>query len=118
MSVIYIKDLVVTGKHGVQPREKEQAQRFRISVELTVDIPAAATSDDLADTINYSDVKRIIIAIVQDSSFNLIERLAQVIGDRIIAHDPRLEKIQVSIEKLDVFESGIPGVSLEVRRQR
>ncbi len=117
MSVIYLKDLVVTGTHGVHQAEKDHPQRFSISVELSFDASAAATSDDLKDTINYSTVRQIIIDVVQNTSFNLLERLAQTIGDRILVQDERPETVFVSVSKLDVFETGIPGVELEVSRR-
>jgi FolB domain-containing protein len=111
MAIIYIKDLVVSGRHGVHPSEKEHAQRFSITVELTVDVSKAATSDNLDDTINYSVVRATIIDTVQNNSFNLIERLAQEITDRLLLAS-RAENVVVSIDKLDIFETGIPGVRI------
>jgi dihydroneopterin aldolase len=116
MAVIYIKDLVVSGKHGVHPHEKEHAQRFSVGVELTVSTAAmaqAAASDDLADTIDYSVVRGVIIDVVQNNSFNLIERLAHEIADRILT-DPRVQNLVVSIDKLDAFKTGVPGIRVEI----
>ncbi len=31
---VFIKDLVIAGKHGVHEHEKESPQRFNVSVEL------------------------------------------------------------------------------------
>jgi len=112
MLVLYIKDLVVEGKHGFHPHEKQTAQRFKISVELTISNSKAGQSDDLADTINWSELRDNIVATVQNNSFNLVERLAQAIADQILA-DTRVEKLIVSIDKLDAFASGIPGIRLE-----
>jgi dihydroneopterin aldolase len=41
MGSIYIKDLIIEAKHGVHPHEKQNAQRFNVSVKLTVDIEKA-----------------------------------------------------------------------------
>jgi dihydroneopterin aldolase len=116
MPVIYIKDLVVEAKHGVHQHEKQQAQRFIISVELAVDTARAAQTDDLNDTINWSEVRDIIVETVQTNSFNLLERLAQVIADRILA-DKRAQSLVISIDKPDAFPSGTPGVRLEAERR-
>ncbi len=117
MSVIYIRDLVITAKHGVHQVEKQRPQRFYIQLELAVDTAKAATSDDLADTLNYSGVRATVIDTVQNNSFNLIEHLGHEIAHRLLASDRRIENVQLSIEKLDVFDSGVPGVRLEVNRQ-
>jgi FolB domain-containing protein len=114
MAVIYIKDLVVEGKHGVHQREKDHPQRFSITTELTIDTAKAGVSDDLNDTLNWSALRDVITDTVQNNSFNLVERLAREVGDRLILSDVRIQKLIVSIDKLDAFETGMPGVRLEV----
>jgi FolB domain-containing protein len=115
MPVLYIKDLIVEAKHGVHPHEKETAQRFKISVELTLPAAKAGRSDDLKDTINWSELRDMIVVTVQNNSFNLMERLAQELTDQIMT-DERVEKLILSIDKLDAFPSGIPGIKLETNR--
>ena len=112
MAVIYIRDLEVEAKHGVHPHEKAMAQRFSITVELTVDIAQAALSDDLADTLNWSHLRDTIVATAQNNSFNLVEKLAQEIADQLL-QDKRIQKLTVAIDKLDAFDNGVPGVRLE-----
>jgi len=111
--VIYIKDLVVEGKHGVHQREKDHSQRFSINAELTIDIAKAGLSDELADTLNWSRLRTTIIDTVQNNSFNLVERLAQEIAVQILL-DKRVQKLVLSVDKLDAFKTGVPGVRLEV----
>jgi dihydroneopterin aldolase len=113
MSIIYIRDLVVEAKHGVHQHEKDQSQRFNFNLELTFDTERAAISDDLADTINYSGIRHVIIDTTQNNSFNLVERLAQTIADQILT-DKRIQKLVLSIDKLDAFKVGKPGIRLEI----
>ena len=114
MTVIYIKDLVVEGKHGVHQREKANPQRFSINAELTIDIAKAGLSDELADTLNWSRLRTTIIDTVQNNSFNLVERLAQEIAVQILL-DKRVRKLVLSVDKPDAFKTGVPGVRLEVK---
>jgi FolB domain-containing protein len=111
MAVIYIKDLVVEATHGLHPHEKTTPQRFRISAELTVDLAKAGVTDDIDDTLNWSEVRGTIVKTVQNTSFNLVERLAQEIINNLLV-DKRIRKVTVSVDKLDAFESGVPGVRL------
>lgn len=115
MSVIYIKDLIIEAKHGVHQREKDNSQRFSINAELTIDTTQAGISDDLADTLDWSWIRTIIIDTAQNNSFNLLERLAQDITKEILL-DARVQKLILSIDKLDAFETGIPGIKVEVNR--
>ena len=113
MLVIYIRDLVVEAKHGVHQREKEEAQRFVINLEVTVEDLPATVSDDLAETLNYSELRQTTIDTAQNNSFNLIERLAQAIADQILT-DKRIRKLTISIDKPDVYDNGTPGIKLEI----
>lgn len=113
MAVLYINDLIVEARHGVHPHEKAKAQRFKISVELSTDLSLAGRSDDLVDTLNWSMLRDTIINTTQNNSFNLVERLAQEIADQLL-QDKRIQKLRISIDKLDAFSSGIPGVRLDI----
>jgi dihydroneopterin aldolase len=112
MSVIYIRDLVIEAKHGYRQEEKDNAQRFKINVELTIDTAKAGRSDDLADTLNWSGLRDTIVNTVQNNSFDLMERLAQELVSQILK-DGRVQKLVVSIDKPDAFSSGVPGIRLE-----
>jgi dihydroneopterin aldolase len=111
MSTIFLKNLVVSAKHGVYDSEKIHEQRFKIDLELEVDNDSAFESDDVKDTIDYAYVRQVVINTVQNNSFDLIERLAQAICDQVLM-DTRILQITISIFKLDAFESGVPGIKI------
>ncbi len=110
---LYIRDLIVEGKHGVHKHEKETSQRFSITVVLSISDSKAVTSDSLEDTLNWSNIKADITSVVEAKSYNLIERLAKEVADTILI-DKRVSKVLVKIDKIDAFDSGIPGIKLEV----
>jgi len=114
MLTIYLKDLLITARHGVHQHEKTQAQRFSVSVEVSLET-RANTSDRLEDTLDWSRLRQIVVSAVQNTSFNLIERLAQQIADEILKTDERIKKLTVSIDKLDAFRTGVPGIKLIVK---
>jgi FolB domain-containing protein len=113
MSSIYIKDLIIEAKHGVHEHEKQTSQRFLINVELTIDLSRAGRSDDLADSLDWSLLRQEIVTITQNNSFNLMERLAQVIADAMLAHRG-VNEVSVAVDKIDAFKSGIPGVRINM----
>lgn len=112
---IYIKDLVIAARHGVHQHEKEAPQRFKISAELSVAKSKAVVSDDLGDTPDWSQLRNVIVEIVEGRSYNLMERLAMEIAAALL-EDKRIAQVVINIDKLDAFESGVPGVRLELQR--
>ena len=80
---IHIRDLSVRCIIGIYPHERREKQDVIINVTLEGDFGKAVRSDDIADAINYKDVKKRIIALVEESKFNLILNIFNVEGSTI-----------------------------------
>lgn len=118
MDSIEIRGLRVFAHHGVFPEEKRDGQTFVIDVTLTADLSAASTSDDLADTINYGELSHRIAAAVQETRFDLIERLAGHLLDLVMADD-RVEVAEVRIAKPAApVEVELDEVAVRLMRRR
>lgn len=72
-------------RHGVSDDEQRLGGRYVVDVELHCDLSRAAASDDLADTVSYSDVYRTVRELVEGKSFRLIETLAESIAQTLLA---------------------------------
>ena len=81
MDRILIPGLRELGIHGVLPEERVRPQPFEVNIELHVDLAKAGASDDLADTVDYSTVCDAVSKVVSSESYQLLERLAQRIGE-------------------------------------
>jgi dihydroneopterin aldolase len=114
VTTLHIKDLIIEARHGVHDHEKQAKQRFQVSVELDVDLSRAAATDNLADSLDWSILRDEIVTIVQTNSFDLMERLAQVIAEAMLKHRG-VSVVSVTIDKIDAFKSGVPGVRLTSR---
>jgi 7,8-dihydroneopterin aldolase/epimerase/oxygenase len=108
---IVLHDIIAHGKHGVNPRERQQPQPFRIDLVLQLDLARPAASDDLGDTIDYADVHRRIVEIVETRSYALLERLAAAILDEV-ATDERIQSADISIAKPGILDGATPSVRL------
>ena len=73
---IEIRDLRVTGTHGVLPEERDRAQPFSVDIVAWVDMEAAQQSDDLADTVDYGALAQAAADVVGGRSYRLLEALA------------------------------------------
>jgi len=88
---VSIRDLSVAAVIGVHPWEREIEQTLVVSVEMvpeTADVRKAATSDDLADTLDYSAVAETITAVLREGKFRLIETAAERVAGRLLADFP------------------------------
>ncbi len=97
---IELRGLRLAGVVGVLPHEQAQAQPLEIDLDLVLDLAPAGTSDDLADTVDYGAVCSAVEAIVEESSFALLEALAERIAVALVTGDARLEAVTVAIRKL------------------
>jgi dihydroneopterin aldolase len=110
MTKIIIENLILSGIHGATPAEHEKPQKFRIDVELEVDVPRAAESDQAEDTVDYRKVKKAIGGVIEGPCLNLIETLANRMTDKIVDLDTKIISCQIAVRKIEVWENGVPGV--------
>ena len=106
------------GRHGVTAEEQRVGGRFVVDVELTYDLARAGQSDDLQETISYSDVYRSVHEIVEGQSFRLIEALARAIAQALLARFPA-EEVRVRVKKQPPPIAGVVDYAgVEIVRQR
>lgn len=95
---IEIRGLRVRAQHGVLPHEQEIGQVFVVDLDLDVDLTAAASSDALADTVDYGALSRSVAEAVATTRFDLIERLAGHVADLALSDD-RVVAVRVRVAK-------------------
>lgn len=88
------------GVHGALPGEQDRAQPFEVDVDLAADLAAAGASDTLADTVDYGSAATAAAAVVTGERHQLLERLAQRIAEDVLALDPRISSVTVTVRKL------------------
>lgn len=84
--------------HGVFADERRDGQVFGVDVAWWLDLSPAAASDDLAQTIDYGQVAHDAIDLVQGEPVDLIETVAELVADGLLARHP-MAYVQVSIHK-------------------
>ncbi len=114
---LFIRDLMLDCSIGIHSHERDADQRVRVNIEITVrdDRPV---DDQIANVISYDDIVGGIKAIVVGGHINLVESLAERIGDFCMS-DPRAIAARVRVEKLDaIAEAASVGVEIERFRDR
>ena len=116
MDKIYIRDLALRCIIGLYPEERKNKQDVIINIVLETDLRAAGKSDNLNDTVDYKAIKLAILDFVENSSFQLIESLAEGIA-AICLKDRRVQSATVTIDKPGALRF-CRSVAVEVTRKR
>lgn len=121
MNLIKIRGVEVSACHGVNGFEKVEPQRFVFDADITADFYAAAQSDDLEGTVNYSSFCKLITAVTTENTFNLIEKLAYECVFAAFEKFPLISAISLTVWKPDApmnrkFDK--VGVTVTAERER
>lgn len=116
MDRILITDLALRCIIGVNPEERRDKQDIVINIAIARDLRAPGRSDRIADTLDYSTLKKRIMAMVEASSFYLIEALAERIADLCLA-EPEVLQAQVRVDKPTALRFA-RSVGVEITRER
>ena len=113
---IVLQGVSARGNHGVLDVEKRDGQTFVVDVTMVIDLEPAGRTDALAATVNYADVAADVVARITGPSFDLIERLAEVIADDVLRHD-LVDRVEVVVHKPEA-PVGQPFTDVQVRIER
>lgn len=97
--VIFLEGLRFYGYHGVNPEERVLGQRFVVDVEIAVDLHQAGQSDELGDTISYSDLYKLVRRVVEGEPRNLLEAVAEAITSEVFRAFPPVVAVTVMVRK-------------------
>ena len=117
MDIIALSGIRAYGRHGADPGERDREQPFDLEIRAEIDLSAPAQSDVLDETLNYSDLYHRVVAIVQSTSFVLLERLAAEIVHEVF-RDPRVARAQVQISKPRLLHGATPSIVLSRENPR
>lgn len=117
---ILLEGMVFHGHHGTLPAERELGQPFVVDIELRLDLQPAGLSDDLTQTVNYSEVHRQAKDIVEGPPVSLIETLAERIASTVLKDFSTVEAVDVKVAKPNVRldDTVLTGSAVEIVRHR
>ena len=113
---IHIRDLALRCIIGVNHDERIEKQDVIINVILFTDTRKAGQTDVLEDSVDYKTVKKAILSLVENSSFLLIEKLADEIA-KVCLDDSKVQRVHVTVDKPGVLRY-TRSVAVEVVRTR
>ncbi len=113
---IHIRDLTLRCIIGINAHEREQRQDVILNITMWADLRQAGQSDNIDDTVNYKTIKRKVVDLVENSSFLLVEKIAQEIANVCLV-DARVQRVDVTLDKPGALRFA-RSVAVEITRQR
>ena len=117
MGVIRIRDLVAKTVIGVDEGERRAPRDVTINLALETDLDPAASSDDLADAVDYASVAKRVADHAASARYRLLETLAGALADLILEHEPAVTAVTVTVDKAATVP-GARSVAVELHRAR
>ncbi len=116
MDTIFLNDLRVETIVGIWDWERKIRQTVSIDLEMAADIRRAAASDSIDDTLNYKLVAKRVQQFVAESSFQLVETLAEKIAE-VVLNDFDVPWVEVRVNKPGAIR-GARDVGVKIRREK
>ncbi|HLJ06927.1 MAG TPA: dihydroneopterin aldolase, partial [Acidimicrobiia bacterium] len=115
---VTVRGLRAFGYHGVNEAEKRNGQDFVVDLEAILDLGPAGRGDDLARTVDYSDLTARATAVIAGERYDLIEALAERLAAVVLEY-PGVTGAVVRVAKPAALAGrGVEEVSVQIERHR
>jgi dihydroneopterin aldolase len=116
MDKVFIEGLEIEALIGIYDWERRIRQPLRFDIEMAFDNRVPAASDDIRDTLDYKAVSKRLTAYVSESSFGLVETLAERCAE-IVLREFAVEQVRLKLSKPGAVRGALAvGVMIERRR--
>ncbi|XP_061362493.1 dihydroneopterin aldolase 2-like [Gastrolobium bilobum] len=116
---LILRGLTFHGFHGAKPEERKLGQKFLVDVDAWMDLRSAGNSDQLSDTVSYTEIYRIAKEVLEESPHNLLESVAQKIAITTLTNHQQISAVRVKVGKPHVAVRGpVDYLGVEILRLR
>ncbi|MBS7320424.1 MAG: dihydroneopterin aldolase [Myroides sp.] len=100
MGIIRLKNIRVFTNHGCLVEEAKIGSDYRVDLEIKADLRTSAETDELADTVDYVHLNKIVKEEMAIRS-KLLEHVARRIIVRIFDELPMVSTILIEVSKIN-----------------
>ena len=118
MGIIKVENIKIFANHGCLKEETAIGSDYRVDLEVKANLKTSAKSDELADTIDYVFLNKVVREEMSKPS-KLLETVAQRILNRIFNKDEMVTKATVSVSKINPPIGGdVEMVTIKMTQRR
>ncbi len=119
MDQIEIRGLKVFAYHGVNPEEKRDGQNFILDITADVDLSVPCRTDNVEDTVSYAKVMKTAIRVMNEASYDLLEKVSQRVADQILEEYPPIQTVEITLKKPEApIRADFDYVAVHIVRRR
>ena len=100
MGIIQVNNIKLYAFHGCLDEEAKIGSEYSVDVEIKANLKKSSKTDELADTVDYVHLNRIVKEEMAIRA-KLLEEVAQRILDRIFKEILMVKKAKVSVAKIN-----------------
>lgn len=100
MGWIALEGLDFFAYHGFYEEERKIGNRYEVDIRVETDFDQASEDDLLDNTVDYGQLYQIVSEEMRQST-KLLERLAGKIAGRVLQEIETVQKVEISISKLN-----------------
>jgi dihydroneopterin aldolase len=118
MIEVFLEALEFYGYHGVPDAERVVGHRYQIDLTMQVDSQAEHT-DNVQDTADYGKIGAEMVRVGENQQYRTLEKLAHEMGQSVLAGNPKVSKVRITVRKLlppMPIIAHASGVTLELHR--
>ena len=116
MDKILIRNLELRTIIGLYERERTAKQALILNLELRGDFSRVGKTDSLEGSVNYREVEEQVIALVENSSFHLLEALGEAVAALCLSF-PEVVSVKITLDKPGAALRA-DSIALEIERSR
>jgi len=118
LGIVKVKNIRVYAYHGCMVEEGKIGSEYRVDVSVKANLTPSAHSDDLADTVDYVHLNKIVKEEMAIRA-KLLEHVALRMTKRIFKEIPLVDKAKVSVSKINPPIGGnVALVSVVLKKSR
>ncbi|MGQ2983668.1 dihydroneopterin aldolase [Flavobacterium sp.] len=118
MGTIKLQNIRTFSYHGCLVEESKIGSDYRVDLEIKADLRRSMETDELADTVDYVQLNKIVVEEMAIRS-RLLEHVAQRIVKRIFSELPEVSRIVLSVSKLNPPIGGdVESVTIQLEEYR
>lgn len=117
---LIVSGIELFGFHGVSKEERVRGNRFQIDLKIEGEFETALNTDRLEDSIDYSQVVKVVGEINRAKRYFLIESFADAIANGLFKRFSKIQKISVRVAKLNPpgLEEKVSCAAIELTKVR
>jgi dihydroneopterin aldolase len=118
LQCIDVKGIRLFAYHGCMDEESRIGTDYEVNLTVWADLTTSAQTDKLKDTVDYVALNRIVKEEMAIRA-KLLEVVAQRIINRILAEEPLVQRVKVSVSKLaPPIQGDVERVSVVFNKER